>query len=141
MASITGSTQSPFSSPLLQDVNYDVSVAWPLTATTAVTPSVFFANLDWPTVGHFALSVYSTALTNNAPASASTVALQWGTDNSNFVNVTPLSTTVITATSASVSQLVLLPPPSNTSVGYYVRAQGTTNGVGLVGTFGINTLF
>jgi len=139
--SITASTQSPYSLPLLQDVNYNVSASWPATATSGSTPSIYFANLDWPTVGQFALSVYSSAVTGINAGSSSYVTLQWAPDNATWVTIPPLSASVITAASTAVSQLVLLPPPANSSVGYYVRAQATTNQPSLAGSFGINTVF
>lgn len=138
--SITASTQTPYSLPLLQDVNYNVSAAYAATDTSASTSAVNFANFGWPVSGKILLSVYSTAATT-ATGTSSYVGLQWSSDNSTWTNVTTVSSSVVVAGAAAVSQLVSLPPPQTTTANYYVRAVGTTTGIGISGSFGFNTLF
>ena len=150
--SITASTVSPFTGLLLEDVNFNVSAAFPAYnanfAVSASTPSIFYPNVDYPTVGKFIVQAYNTTLTNTSNSAVITVGLQESNDNVTWNNIAAFATGLVSSTdngalaTAANSTQVLLTPKAKP----YLRAvatvpvSGSTAG-GVTGSFGIATLF
>lgn len=147
MASITGSTNSPFSGLNLQDVNFSVSAAFGSASQATTTTAVYFPNLGYPEVGRFIVQVYNTALTGTAGTVAANIVLQESSDGTTWNNITAFSTSSLPVTntagsaSAGTAQVLLTPTAKS-----YLRAQATVASggaiaAGITGSYGIQTLF
>lgn len=125
--SITASTVSPFTGLLLSDSNYYVTASFPsASAAASSSPSLFFPNVDYPTVGKFIVQVSNPLLGGSAGGVSSFVTLQESNDNSTWNNVAPYSSSVLTLTDSSgtiaaSSQQLLLTPKAKP----YLRIQVT----------------
>lgn len=145
--SITASTNSPFSGLLLQDVNFNVSASVGASATTSSTPSIAYANVDYPTVGKFIVQAFLGQVTATAGTAAIGVTLQESIDNVNWNNIAVFASPLVSSsnssgTASAASVQVLLTPNAKT----YLRAQcyvpsGSVLPNGGSGSFGIQTLF
>lgn len=147
MASITGSTTTPFNSLLLQDATFNVSASWGASATTASTPSVNFQVANpWPTSAECIINVYTNQILNTSGSQVYGVALQESADNSSWNNIAIFFNPIVSATdasntgSAATTQVILGPNAKQ-----YLRAIGVTpaiiNSVPPTGSFGFKTFF
>jgi hypothetical protein len=145
--SITASTNSPYSSLNLQDVNFNVSAAFGSASQAATTPSLYIPNIGFPEIGKFIVQVYNTSLTGTAGTVSSNINLQESNDNSTWNNISVFSSSLLAITntagsaSAGTSQVLLTPSAKS-----YLRAQSSTvNGGatagGITGSFGLQLLF
>ena len=145
--SITASTVSPFTGLLLQDSNYNASASFPAAGgTVGATPSVYYPNVDYPTVGKFIVQVYNTAVTNTSSSATISMSLQHSADNSTWVNIPQFAASLLSFTDAGSAGAtggsavagttqVLLPPNVNPYVRVVtsVPTGGSTSG-GLTGS-------
>jgi hypothetical protein len=147
MASITGSTNSPYSGLNLQDVNFSVSAAFGSASQVATTPAIFYPNVGYPDVGRFIVQVYNTSLSGTAGTAAAAINLQESNDGITWNNIAAFSSSLLTVTntagsaSAGTAQVLLTPNAKP-----YLRATATTaaggaTASGITGSFGIQTLF
>lgn len=146
MASITASN-SAFSGPLLQDVNFNTSASFnaptALSAVTSSTVSIYFPNIQYPTDTKFVvqLNLAPTGVVGAVPITAS---LQESSDNVTFTNVAIFRDILASnsGTGSTTTQVVLGPSSKP-----YIRAwanspnSASATGVAVGGTFGITTLF
>ena len=159
--SITASTVSPFTGLELQDTNFNVSASWPavvrvisasvvvgVAAVSASSPSIYYPNVCYPTVGKFIVQVYNSALTNSSASFTNYVGLQESSDNVVWNDIAVFTSSLLTCTDngalgtpAGTVQVLLTPQAKP-----YLRAQatavlsGSTFG-GITGSFGIQTPF
>lgn len=137
--SITASTVSPFSGLLLSDANYVTSAS--LGVATNNTPSLFFPNIDYPTVGKFVVQVALTAATNTT--GSINVVLQESVDNANWTTIAifanPLVTAATTSQSSSAASAQVLLSPNTAKP--YLRAQAVALTTGATGSVVLSALF
>lgn len=135
--SITASTVSPFTGLLLTDSNFITTASFGGSATTASTPSLAFANIDYPTVGKFIVQV---AATNTTVGTGSVnVVLQESNDNTTWNNIAVFANPIfVSSGSVPGSVQVLLTPQAKT----YLRAQAQTlTGNNATGSITLSALF
>ncbi len=148
MSSITASNAGvPYTLPLQQDVNFNTSNSFPSASISGSTPSVYYANLQYPTTGKFVVQVYNTALTNTNNAAVISMSLEDSADNVTFAPIAVFSPTLLTATDSAGSapagnvQVQLAP----TARPYLrVRASVPNSGSkagGITGSYGLASLF
>jgi len=144
--SITSSTVSPFNSLLLQDTQYNVSVAFNAVTGSAVSPSVNFNSAaPWPTTANVIVKVYNSAITGSGNGVANGVYLQESSDNVTFTNVAIFNQPVLSPTDSSgaiaaASVNLILGPNAK----QYLRVSAQTNSgssQNLTGSAGLNVLF
>lgn len=148
--SITASNVAPFSGLILSDANYTVTSNFPAAGATGSSPSLFFPNIEYPTVGKMIVQLTNTALTNSSGSANNYVGLQHSIDNVNWVAIPQFTASLLVITdsgaltspaSATPAQ-VLLPP----NVNPYIRANatvlagGATTG-GITGSYTLSVLF
>ncbi len=157
MNSITASTVSPYTLPLLQDPVYNTSASLPIGGTTGYTPALYFPNLQYPTCGKFTITLYNTAINDNfTSASVSNVttsvsmSLQDSTDGVTFTQIARFPTNLLTAvdvttlSSSVAGNVVVFHGPTNKPYLRGVAIVNTGSTVttgGITGSFGIITQF
>lgn len=147
--SITGSTNTPYNYPLVQDANYSVAVN-NISASATVTSSYmdFTTATPFPSTENFVVNVYFSALTNTANSAVISASLQESADTINWTNVASLASPIITTTDngAGAAPAAIVGVQLQPAAKRYLRLSvttptGGTTGAGATGVAGAYLTF